>query len=186
MHEIANISDIVTLLRTPGPSLIGIDGVDGSGKSTLASSLSKELCCPHINIDDHTDKNLGEYVNHVHFDELERQLDDAKGPIIIEGVCLLAILGRLQRSLDKLIYVKRISDYGSWRDEDDCDVSEDINDFMNKKKEEQRKFVLAEACIERKEVPDDINFPELAEEIIRYHYDHRPHEKADIIYKRIN
>ena len=44
----------------------------------------------------------------------------------------------------------------------------------------------AEACIEGKDVPDDVNFPKLAEEIIRYHHTYRPHEKADIIYKRID
>ena len=170
MRETSNISEIVTILRIPGLRLIGIDGTDGSGKSTLASSLSKKLGCSHVNIDDRIDKNPGQYVNHVQCDGLQRQLDETKGPIIIEGVCLLAVLERLQRSLDKLIYVKRVSDYGSWCDEDDCEVSEDIDDFMNKKKEGLQEFVWAEASIEGKDVSDDINFPKLAEEIIRYHY----------------
>lgn len=186
MLDTSNISEIITILRIPGLRLIGIDGMDGCGKSTLASSLSKELGCPHVNIDDHIDKNLGQYVNHVHYDGLQRQLDEAKWPIIIEGVCLLAVLEKMQLSLDTLIYVKRVSNYGSWRDEDDYEVSEDIDDFMNKKKEGLQKFVWAEACIEGKDVPDDVKFPELAEEIIRYHYTYRPHEKADIIYKRID
>ena len=186
MRNTSNISEIVTLLRIPGLRLIGIDGTDGSGKSTLASSLSKELDCSHVNIDDHIAKNPGQYFSHVHCDGLQRQLDETKGPIIIEGVCLLAVLERLQRSLDKLIYVKRVSDYGSWYDEDDCEVSENIDNFMNKKKEGLQKFAWAEACIEGKDVPDNINFPELTEEIIRYHYTYRPHEKADIIYKRID
>jgi hypothetical protein len=43
-----------------------------------------------------------------------------------------------------------------------------------------------EAHIEGKDAPNDVDFPELAEEIIRYHYGYRPHEKADIIYKRID
>ena len=102
--------------------------MDGSGKSTLASSLSKELGCPRVNIDDHIDKNFGKYVNHVNYDGLQRQIDKAKRPIIIEGVCLLAVLERLQLSLDTLIYVKRVSDYGSWRDEDDYEASKDIDD----------------------------------------------------------
>lgn len=114
------------------------------------------------------------------------ELDKAKEPIIIEGVCLLAVLERLQRRLDTLIYVKRVSDYGSWRDEEDCDVTEEIDEFMNKKREELRKFVRMEAHIEGKDAPNDVDFPELAEEIIRYHYGYRPHEKADIIYKRID
>jgi uridine kinase len=185
MLETANISEIVTILKTAGLRLIGIDGRDGSGKSTLASSLSKELGCPHVNIDGHIDKNLGQYVNHVHYDGLQRRIDEGKGLIIIEGICLLAIFENIQRRFDILIYVKRVSAYGIWQDEDDCDVSEDINDFIDKKKEELQNFVWAEACIEGKDVPDGVNFPELVEEVIRYHYEYCPHKKADIIYKRI-
>ena len=62
MCETSNIDEIVTILRTAVPRLIGIDGKNGSGKTTLASSLSKELGCPHVDIDDHIDENLGQYV----------------------------------------------------------------------------------------------------------------------------
>ena len=184
MNETGEIFDIVALLKEPGLRLIGIDGVDGSGKSTLAISLSTELGFRHINIDNHTDEYFGQYVPHVRYDELERKIDEAEGPIIIEGVCLLAVLGRLHRNLDILIYVKRIFSYGRWRDEEKCDVNEDINHFINTKKEELRKFEFAVAHIEGKEVPD-ISDDKLDEEIIRYHCLYRPHEKADIIYKRI-
>jgi uridine kinase len=80
----------LAILRAARPRLIGIDGIDGSGKSTLALSLSKERGWSHINLDNHIDKNLGQYVNHVHYHAVRSELDEAKEPIIIEGVCLLA------------------------------------------------------------------------------------------------
>jgi uridine kinase len=186
MHETSEVSEILAILRTTGPLLTGVDGIDGSGKSWLASQLSKELAWLHINLDNYLDKNLGRYVNHVHYDAVRRELDKAKEPIIIEGVCLLAVLERLQRRLDTFIYVKRVSHYGSWRDEDDCSVSEDIEEFMNRKQEDLQKFVAMEAHLEGRETPNGVVFPQLAEEIIRYHYEHRPHEKANIVYKRID
>lgn len=186
MIETSDISDIVTALKAAGFHVVGIDGIDGSGKSTLATALSEGLVCSHINLDDHIDKNLGQYVNYVHYPVVQEMIKAAKLSIIIEGVCLLAIAERLQLNLDALIYVKRISSYGSWRDEDDCAVTEDINEFLNRKKEDLNKFVHAVAYIEGDDIPDDTSFPKLAEEIIRYHYFYRPHERADIVYKRID
>ena len=185
MIETSDITDIVTRLAVEF-HVVGIDGVDGSGKSTLAASLSEKLGCSHINLDDHIDKNLGQYVNHVHYLVVQETINATKLPIIIEGVCLLAIAERLQLNLDALIYIKRISSYGNWIDEGNCDVTGDIDEFMNKEKKELNKFVHAAAYIEGKDFPDDTSFPELAEEIIRYHYSYRPHERADIIYKRID
>jgi uridine kinase len=166
--------------------LLGIDGTDGSGKTTLAASLSEALGCPHINLDDHIDKNKGQYVNHVHYPTVKEIIDSAHSQIIIEGVCLLAIAERLKVNFDALIYVKRIASYGDWRDEDDCNVTEDIEEFMKRKKEDLNKFVHADAYLEGKDFPDDTIFPELAEEIIRYHHTYRPHERADFIFRRID
>ena len=110
-------------IRKGGSRLIGVDGMNGAGKSTLASCLSKELNCLHVDVDDHIDNNLGQYVSNIHYDAVQKQLDESKDAVILEGVCLLAIIERLQRRLDLLIYIKRISDYGSWQDEDNCDVT---------------------------------------------------------------
>jgi len=186
MIETSDISEILTKLKTSGFRVVGIDGIDGTGKSTLAASLTEELGCSHINLDDHIDKNQGKYVNHIHYTVVQEIINGAVLPIIIEGVCLLAITERLQLNLDTLIYIKRISSYGSWRDEDDCEVTEDIDEFMNRKREDLNKFVHAAAYIEGKDIPNDTIFPELAEEIIRYHYAYRPHKRADIVYNRID
>lgn len=176
----------MAVLRAAQPRLVGIDGMDGSGKSSLASLLSKQLGWLHINLDDYLEKNMGRYVECVHYDEVRNILKKAEESIIIEGVCLLAVLERLERSLDLLIYVKRVAHYGRWYDEEDCAVSEDIDEFVKRKKEELQKFAEMESHIEGKEPPGEVTFPGLAEEIIRYHYKHRPQERADIIYNRID
>jgi hypothetical protein len=97
-------------------------------------------------------------------------INSVQSLIIIEGVCLLAIAERLKLNLDIFIYVKRISSYGYWRDEGNCVVTEDIEVFMKREKEDLNKFVHAEAYLEGKDFPDDTVYPELAEEIIRYHH----------------
>jgi uridine kinase len=182
MIDTTDTSEILTVLRTREPRVVGIDGGDGSGKSSLASLLSRKLGWLNINLDDYVEKNIGCYMEHIHYDEVRNNFNDAGKPIIIEGVCLLAVLERLEQHLDILIYVKKMG--GKWYDEDDCTVSED--DFINRKKEEQWKFSEIEANMYGKNPPSDVMLPELTEEIIRYHHKFRPYEKADIIYKRID
>ncbi|HAS55318.1 MAG: hypothetical protein A2X56_11325 [Nitrospirae bacterium GWC2_57_13] len=186
MRETSETSEVLTVLRREGPRWVGIDGVDGSGKSSLAALLSRELGWPHINLDDYVEQNMGQFVEHLHYDDVRDILNKANEPIIIEGVCLLAVLERLEQRLDLLIYVKKVASYGMWYDEDDCAVSGDIDDFMNEKREKLQKFVEMEALMNSEEPQTDVEFPKLAEEIIRYHYKYRPHEKADIVYIRVD
>jgi cytidylate kinase len=187
MYETSDISEIMMRMKTANPRIIGIDGVDGSGKSTLPELLSQEMDYIHLNVDDYLEKNRGHFVKYIKYDAIQSQIDQAKKPVIIEGVCLLAVFQRLQRNPDMFIYVKRVSNGGRWRDKDDCEVTENIDNFMDQKKENFQKFVMAEASIEGRDFnAKDYEFPSLDEEIIRYHYEFKPHKKADIIYKRID
>jgi hypothetical protein len=95
------------------------------------------------------------------------------------------VFERLQWHLDFLIYVKRVAHYRRWYDEEDSTVSEDIDDFINNKMVELLKFAEVDAYMNGEEPPTDVEFPELDEEIIRYHYNYRPQDKADIVYERI-
>ncbi|HNY51466.1 MAG TPA: shikimate kinase [Smithella sp.] len=186
MQKIAETSEILRILTTTQPRLVGVDGVDGSGKSWLATLLSKELGWPHIDLDDHIENNMGGYVEHVHYDDVQNILNNTSGSVIIEGVCLLHVLEGLKRHLDFLIYVKRVAHYGRWYDEEDCTVSEDIDDFINNKRGELRKFAEVDAYMNGEEPRTDVEFPALDEEIIRYHYNYTPQDKADIVYERID
>jgi len=187
VKETSKSLEISKELKRKNVSLIVVDGVDGSGKSTLAGKIAKDLSCLHINLDDYLEKKRGSFVKYIKYNLLKNEIDGANISIIIEGVCVLAVLRNLNINSDFLIYIKRMSNYGLWLDEDLCDVDEDIDDFIENQNLEHLKFCEANATIEGKEFdPKNCNIPKLTEEIIRYHFEFRPQEIADIIFKRID
>lgn len=184
MEETSEISEIVRKLKSKHFRLIAIDGVDGSGKSRLASKLANKLGYVHINLDDYLEKHRGGFLGHIKYELLKTKMENIEVPIIIEGVCLLAVLKKLKKDPDLLIYVKRMSDDGWWRDEGICEVSKDIHEFISKEINGLKKFSELEAKMEGKELdPEECKIPELREEIIRYHHEFRPHKKANIVFK---
>jgi len=141
----------------------------------------------HINIDDYLEDNCGQFVEFLKIKEIKETISNTKKAIIIEGVCLLAVIEKLRLDLGILIYIKRTSSFGMWHDEKECDVQIDIEEFIKNKNEDLRRFAEAEASIEGRSFDPDENFlPQLKEEIIRYHYKYKPHRKADLIYKRVD
>ncbi|MEK6775344.1 MAG: hypothetical protein AABY87_00510 [bacterium] len=187
MQATSEVSEILKRLKRRKVGLIGIDGKDGSGKSTLARELASRLGYIHVELDDdeYVEKNLGQFVQNIKYDKVREKINNAQNTLILDGVCLLAVFDRLHIDPDLLIYVKRTGSYGEWRDEEECDVSEDIEGFIARENEEYHRFGEAEAGIEGKKFdPDEWTLSELQKEIIRYHYDFRPHRKSDIIYNR--
>ncbi|UCE04856.1 MAG: hypothetical protein JSW07_14690 [bacterium] len=185
MKETSDISTITKRLKSAAYQLIAIDGIDGSGKSTLARILSKDLGHLHINLDDYLNKNQKTYVEHIKYDLLKDKIVATRLPIIFEGACVLSVLRNLEIDHDFLIYIKRMSNWGLWRDEKLCDVNGNIDDFIANENIELRKFSKAMADIEGEEF--DLEYCKLTdfrEEVIRYHYDFRPHEKAHIVFLR--
>lgn len=173
-------------LRTANGRLIGIDGINGVGKTTLSIKLAAELGCTHINLDDYVVKNRGTFVEHIKYDELRSVIHTAHAPVIIEGICLLAVLEKLQRKVDILVYVRRISEFGLWRDETKCDIVGNVDELLSYEKDTHRKFCEAEAHIEGKDFdPKACDIPPLVEEVIRYHHRFAPYGQADMIYDRI-
>ena len=51
-------------------------------------------------------------------------------PVIVEGVCLQAVLERLSAPADATVYVKLYSSHGEWMDADECDVSIPVEDAL--------------------------------------------------------
>lgn len=185
MQKASDSGQLIDKVRTTNAGLIGIDGIDGSGKTTLSKKLSDELGYTHINLDDYVDRNCGTFVEHIRYDELLSSIHSTQSPVILEGVCLLAVLEKLQRKADLLIYVRRITDYGSWRDEDKCDIVGDVDELILKEKETLRTFCEAMARFEGKNFDANAcDIPPLVEELIRYHHRYAPHRRADIIYDR--
>lgn len=171
--EATDVNELVKHIRARGYRRIGVDGLDGVGKSTLAVELARAIGMRHLNLDDYLIKKQGGFLTHLRYDELKHELCHLDG-FVVDGVCLLAVLEQIATAVDCLVYVKRMC-HGIWADEHECDLDEDVEEFLDKEKETVR-------LIERSEsAPNTLG---LAEEIIRYHDKYRPHKKAECLFTR--
>lgn len=128
---------------------------------------------PVIHLDDYLDRAQGGFLDFLQHDRLKQ--DVATAPrYIIEGVCLLSVLARIESKIDALIYVKRYH-LGYWADERELDVDEPLEEFLEMERE------LANRLSVDKSEPSDLG---LSEEVIRYHYAFKPHRHAQIIFRR--
>jgi len=93
---------------------------------------------------------------------------------VVEGVCLLSVVEKIDAHVDCLVYVKR-THHGRWADERECEVAGDIEEYLRKEREAVRLIRGLETA------PESLG---LAEEIIRYHARYKPHHKADFFYMR--
>lgn len=186
MYILSNCAELFSILENQNYRIIGIDGMDGAGKSFIANKVATKFDLRHINLDDYVEKNKGQYAPNIKYDLLRRAIEQSQKPIIIDGVCLLAILNNMSIEPDLLLYVKRMSSYGIWHDGDRCEVPEDIDAFISREKESLRSFAKLEARLEGIMTNcEEVKYPELSEELIRYHYNFKPHDKASIIYENI-
>jgi shikimate kinase len=177
--------DIAKEIRRKNATVIAIDGFDGSGKSTLARELAEVLGIIHIDIDDYLEKNQGGYAKYLDYELLKKNIKQTNAPIVIEGVCIFAILEKLKIKHDLLVYIKRLSSWGFWIDDHLCDVNGDIDAFIVNENIKHREFCELDAQIDGGTFdPKDCSIPKLTEELIRYHYKFRPHEVADIIFEQ--
>lgn len=186
MEEKSEPSEILEILKKNHYRLIAIDGVDGSGKSSLSKNISEELGYCHINLDEYLENNRGNFVKYIKYEVLENKIQSIKKAIIIEGVCVLAVLKNLGMRPDYLIYIKRISEFDFWKDDHLCDVKVDIDAFIENENLELQKFSEVMSNIEGEEFnPENSKIPKLREEIIRYHYEFKPHKHANLVYNKL-
>jgi hypothetical protein len=164
---------LVAYIRKRGCRRVGVDGTNGAGKSTLAATLSSKLGISHLNLDNFVVKKQGAFLAHLKYDELKQRVSELDS-FVIEGVCLLSVLERIDIPVDCLVYVKRLC-HGLWADKDECDVAGNVEEYLGKEKETIRLIEASETT------PETLG---LAEEIIRYHDKCKPHQKADLFFTR--
>lgn len=163
--------------------IIGIDGVDGIGKTTLAKLLGEKLHVPTILLDDHLNKNCKYYVDALNQD-VAVQIAQLNNVVVIEGVCLLAVAERFGFEINTHIYLKRIH-LGMWADGNIFGTNADPSDVISK---EEGQIYDAEAWFasQGNRAPrerSEIRLSGLRCELINYHYLHKPHNKADLVYE---
>jgi len=166
--------------------LLGIDGMDGAGKTNLATRVGKKLNASVIALDDFIEENKDAYVPILESEDVRSVRANADGPVIVEGVCLLAAIEKIGIPISRLVYVKKIDQYGVWDDEDECDPPENIEELLEKKRQELKAFRKVEAQLENAEMPKDeqVQLSGLRKEVIRYHAKYRPLGKADYVFER--
>ena len=82
---------------------LGIDGPLGAGKTSLADILAAEIGVRCVHLDDLLAADKNGFVAHLDYPALVNELGDL--PVIIEGVCLLQVLERVDLGVDLLVYV---------------------------------------------------------------------------------
>jgi len=171
MIEADSPDAVVGALHAAKARRIGVDGIDGCGKTTLAKAVAAQRQRRLFSLDDYLDRDKGGFLKFVDYPRLRADVS-AEEAYVIEGVCLLHALQRAELAIDTLVYVKR-RHLGLWADEHELDLTEPIEDFLQKERE-LTAMVAGEAVT-------DLG---LAEEVIRYHYAARPHNNAHIVYFR--
>lgn len=146
--------------------IISIDGGDGVGKTKhLSPFLAKEYGYETISIDEFLIKEQGEYkLNEEKIKEFIKKQEKDKNKYIIEGIKLLEFIGKYPIKIDCYIYVKRVNEGRDiWEEEEMYSCVDSLEEIMKKENEFAK-------C------------PRVREEVIKYHYAYKPHQKADIIF----
>lgn len=179
---VSDLDGLIAALKSRKPKHVGIDGVDGVGKSRLSLHVARELNAAVIELDEYVEKNQGGYAAFINYSAVAAKI--AESPtFVLEGVCLLEVIGRLGVHLDCLIYVKRLSSSGLWADEDECEFPLGIEEAIRQSRRNTELMLEFEARQEgRQYTPGAADEPGLTEEIMRYHAKHTPHEIADITF----
>jgi len=182
--------EVINLVSSNDIKIISIDGKDGSGKSTLAKSLCEDEGYIHLNLDDneYLDNEKGTFIDYIKYDKLDEDIKvnmKNKKVTIIDGICILKILENLKIKSELKIYVKRLSSYGLWRDEDYFDYEKKADEIIQKSEDSIKKWVNSKAITQNNPELKYTYKKSIFHEIIKYHYEYKPDENADIIYERI-
>lgn len=143
--------------------LIGIDGVMQTGKTPLADTLAADLGGRAVHCDDHHPGTGSPYVERLDVEAVRTAILNTNGPVIIDAICLLDVLDRLERVADCLVYVfpqDPCAIDNDWLD-DDIPFDQILTDLKNKK----------------------IDAPALVQEIVVYTKTRRPQDHANFTFR---
>lgn len=105
MIEVRSESQLLEQLCCSGSdTMIAIDGWHGVGKTTLANRVSSILGIRCVHLDDFLLSHRGGFLEFLDYDRLAYALQQR--PVLVEGVCMLAVLRRLGQAPGVLVYVK--------------------------------------------------------------------------------
>lgn len=102
--------------------IIGVDGCLDVGKSEFSKNLSRDVGGMHIELDHYLkDDETLSYTDRIYYGILKKTIGDHLDEfriVIVDGVCLLWVLRKVQYKPDIYVYIKRTTPVGRYRDED--------------------------------------------------------------------
>ena len=107
--QVTSTNELASRLRRLPRGLFAIDGYHGAGKSTVARDVAALLGIQCIHLDEFLVEDQGAFLDFLRYPELSVALRPR--PVIVEGVCLLAVLDRLHIKPDTLVYVQGLEPY---------------------------------------------------------------------------
>ncbi len=118
--------------------LIGIDGINGSGKTSLAKKLASKLDASRLSLDDFIQNGDEEYSERINRYGVKKAIQNSNdSPLIVEGICLLAIAEQCDFSLDRHIYIKPYEQ----DDENNSIMSGSVEAIESKKREDDMAYL---------------------------------------------
>ena len=176
LRRYASPSNLAAALRRYRTGVIAIDGVLGVGKSTLSRRLAKRLGCSVVHLDKHLRKRRGTFFTALRIGQISRAMTQGSSISIIEGVCALQVLEKLNVSPTAIVYVKRMKN-GIWRDEEATIPTTSLSQHLEKLRNERNEIAQS-----LQETP--ASGPSLTEEVVTYHANYFPQLKATHEYLR--
>lgn len=186
IETITEFDEVLAHLKTTAAScriVVGIDGMEGVGKTTLAKKLEKALRARVVSLDDYVKKKRGAYVPFLKVNEIRGAIHAARSNVIVDGVCLRAAAARCGFIVDVYVYVRRIGKSGLWYDENVALTLEPV-DLLKERDRGLRELSDTWAVESRSPLEPaaaDAG-PGLAEELIDYHAQYKPVERANFVF----
>ena len=188
-HTAKFVTDKLVPLVPEKVSIITFDGFDGVGKSSLARHLAASLKLPVIDLDDFLEEHQDCFLEALKFTDLSRAITNAlfsHRKVIVAGCLVETALERTGNSPDFLFYVMRTARMLSRPDIESID---EFDTLYGEKSADQLIADLEEMMEGWTRMPEEFggggsgDIPNLERELIRYHRERRPHDKADLIVK---
>jgi hypothetical protein len=121
--------EIINLLKEAKFRLVGIDGELGAGKTMFSDRIASALNISVIHVDEYLHAGRGKYFEAINFEALNVTVNSIKKPAIIEGVCLLYILKRLDTTVDFLVFLHR-SPKSNAKYKSNSQVAQEVNNYI--------------------------------------------------------
>ena len=164
-HVCTDCKTLCELIANAKPKIIGIDGTDGTGKSYLSKRVASTLNFGHVEVDKFINRNQDTYLANLDSEHLKNATNETLSKhqgLVLDGICLRAVLENIDVVAEFHVYVQTISEVGNLQN------SDVIGYEPNSERHGNQSWLSP-----------------LARELGEYHNSYQPRAKSNVIYQRI-